>query len=129
MTRNHNLYLNICILHTDVYSQHHFINFHFQKTTKLVKMFKKIRSVSKIKKKSDKKVNITPRSKIGQTSEQKFYEIFKGLCGSFLSVRNCFQNVRMLIMKLSHAATTVLSTSRATCSYFPATEMLVTLSR
>ena len=90
MTRNHNLYLNICILHTDVYSQHHFINFHFQKTTKLVKMFKKIRSVSKIKKKTDKKVNITPCI---ENWPKKFYRIFDPTFGIFFVCSKLFSKL------------------------------------
>ena len=93
MTRNHNLYLNICILHTDVYSQHHFINFNFQKTTKLVKMFKKIRSVSKIKKKTDKKVNITPSIE----NWPKYFIGFSPRVGIFSSVRNCFRKYSDLL--------------------------------
>ena len=116
MTRNHNLYLNICILHTDVYSQHHFINFHFQKTTKLVKMFKKIRSVSKIKKKTDKKVNIKPSI---ENWPKNFYRIFDQTVWEFCNVfsklfSKIFENFRILMLKISQNETTVLFTLHAT---------------
>ena len=110
------MYLNICILHTDAYSQHHFINFHFQNSTKLVKMFKKIRSVSKIKKKTDKKVNITPCIEIWP---KFFYRIFDQTMWEFFRLlETIFEIFRILILKISQNKTTVLFTSHVTRSNF-----------